>query len=115
MRDGKETAMGIRPDYSARPLPGFGSGNEGDAEIYRNVGAHAGPVLADGELEPICGRESAAADDSPAERDEIPIPPSGRGTSREVPAEREGFELEPVCGRERSGSPQAKSREERGT
>ena len=39
-------------------------------------------------LEPLCGRDAAAAAGSPAEpvlslsKDEIPIPPSGRGTCR---------------------------------
>jgi hypothetical protein len=41
-------------------------------------------------LEPICGREAASAAGSPAEpvlslsKDEIPIPPSGRGTCRQM-------------------------------
>jgi len=35
-------------------------------------------------LEPICGREAALAAGSPAQRDEIPIPPSGRGIGRQM-------------------------------
>ena len=35
-------------------------------------------------LEPICGREAARRPGVPRKRDEIPIPPSGRGTCRQV-------------------------------
>jgi hypothetical protein len=63
------------------------------------------------ELEPICGRESAVADGSPA--GEIPNPLGGRGTLSAKLVGAIGFELEPICGRESAvadGSPQAKSR-----